>query len=231
MSRERKWMPLYVSEYIGDTAHLTTEQHGAYLLLIMHYWMHGSLPQDTAALARICKLSRTRFESNCSAIAPLFKLGPWRHKRVEEELEKAKNVSERRALAGSKGGRSSRGLNNEQRFVASGLQAIAKQTGTHIHKRSISSTSEYVAAREEAEEEQALEAPTQPAAEPPTEPPAEPAHQARPSGPIPPDHPRALAWARFLGTPLPLHTYRGEKVVFPRPGWPPGARPEIADTG
>ena len=49
----RAWMPLYVGDYLRDTRDLNTLQHGAYLLLIMHYWQHDVLPADDARLAAI----------------------------------------------------------------------------------------------------------------------------------------------------------------------------------
>lgn len=49
-------MPLYITDYLADTAHLGATESGAYLHLIMHYWMHRDLPTDDRALARIAKL-------------------------------------------------------------------------------------------------------------------------------------------------------------------------------
>jgi len=51
------WMPLYVADYLSATSRLTTEQHGAYLLLLMDYWKNGAPPNNDAVLAQITKLS------------------------------------------------------------------------------------------------------------------------------------------------------------------------------
>jgi uncharacterized protein YdaU (DUF1376 family) len=53
----RPWMPLYIADYRKDTAHLSAAEHGAYLLLIMHYWSTGSLPVEDAPLARIAAMT------------------------------------------------------------------------------------------------------------------------------------------------------------------------------
>ena len=53
----RAWLPLYVGDYLRDTRDLNTLQHGAYLLLIMHYWQHDGLPSDDARLAAIAGLT------------------------------------------------------------------------------------------------------------------------------------------------------------------------------
>lgn len=97
------WMPLHVAEYVADTTHLSTVEHGAYLLLIMHYWQNRCLPADDAKLARICRLPVVEFVAIRDTLADFFSDG-WSHKRIDAEIAKAEEKYEKRAYAGRKGG-------------------------------------------------------------------------------------------------------------------------------
>ncbi len=103
MSTKDQWMPLYVGEYLADTGHLTTTQHGAYLLLLMHYWRKRELPTDDKQLAAIAKLPLRIWLDTKETLQAFFYDG-WRHKRVEAEFQRRLEVSEKRAIAGAKGG-------------------------------------------------------------------------------------------------------------------------------
>jgi uncharacterized protein YdaU (DUF1376 family) len=100
---KRPWMPLYVGDYLGDTGHLTTAQHGAYLLLMMHYWRKGELPDCDRQLSKITKLPLKTWCDYRPVLQDFFHDG-WKHKRIDAELMRMMRVSEKRAIAGQKGG-------------------------------------------------------------------------------------------------------------------------------
>ena len=87
-----RWMPLDVADYRADTMHLDAFEHGVYLLLIMHYWQTGGLPDDDDKLARICCCTRAEFRRVRPVIEAFFREG-WKHKRIEKELERAWKVN------------------------------------------------------------------------------------------------------------------------------------------
>jgi uncharacterized protein YdaU (DUF1376 family) len=97
------WMPLYVSEYLGDTMHLTVEQHGAYLLLLMAAWKNdGKLPSDPGALQQISHMSAAQWMRNEHTLQAFFFVTEdfWLHNRVRIELDKAKEHVARKSRAG-----------------------------------------------------------------------------------------------------------------------------------
>jgi len=97
------YIPLFVADYLADTSHLSTTEHGAYLLLIMNYWQRGSaLPSGDAHLCRIARLTAKEWASVKPSIAPFFEEtdGEWRHGRIEAELAKVRSKSKTRAKAG-----------------------------------------------------------------------------------------------------------------------------------
>lgn len=91
MSKPDSWLPLYVAEYLADTTRLTTEQHGAYLLIIMDYWRNGQPPDDDVILARITGLSLPVWKKTKKVIQSFFSVsgGFWKHKRIEAEIIRA----------------------------------------------------------------------------------------------------------------------------------------------
>ena len=100
------WMPLYVADYLSATSRLTTEQHGAYLLILMDYWKNGPPPDNDGVLAQITRLSPSAWSNARTMLEAFFQVesGKWLHHRVDDELAKAnhnKEVNRRRGLAGA----------------------------------------------------------------------------------------------------------------------------------
>lgn len=127
-------MPLYIATYLADTGHLRAAESGAYLHLIMHYWQHNGLPTDDRQLATIAKMTDAEWSNAKALLEPLFKLGGWRHKRVEDEIARAEQKYQKRAAAGQKGGRrkqcasnASAGLNHDSVLPSEELSLSDKQ--------------------------------------------------------------------------------------------------------
>ena len=114
------FMPLYVADYLADAAHLSTAEHGAYLLLLMTYWQRGeALPDDDKKLARITGLSGRNWLRARPVLIEFFEVRDNKlvHRRVERELSRVRDKS----LKNRKGGLAR----------AEQLRANAEQTLSH----------------------------------------------------------------------------------------------------
>lgn len=129
---ERPFMQLYVSDFLGDTLSLSTEQIGAYLLLLMAMWnAKGSLPDDDAKLARIARMSIKKWRAIARELMAYFDRadGQVTHHRLTFELQKSERQSESRAAAGARGGMAN-ALKNHKPGLAS---AVAKRVAGPQH--------------------------------------------------------------------------------------------------
>lgn len=103
----KAWFPFYVGDYLADTQMFTTEQHGAYILLLAHYWSNqGPITSNPTELQNIMGLSKYNFSKNSPLILKKFTLQneKYLHKRMDREIAKAVDISNKKAKAGKVGG-------------------------------------------------------------------------------------------------------------------------------
>jgi uncharacterized protein YdaU (DUF1376 family) len=108
-------MPMYWDAYLADTTHLTTEEHGAYLLLLAAMWRrNGCVPNDDKDNARILGLTKAKWVKVKSRLAPLLTITD--DKITQEKLleiwENTQEKIEKNRANGAKGGRPKSSDNN-----------------------------------------------------------------------------------------------------------------------
>jgi uncharacterized protein YdaU (DUF1376 family) len=128
---DRPWMPLYIADYLADTAHLSTTEHGAYLLLIMAYWRNGGLPCQDAQLARIARLSLKEWLSIRDTIASFFGAGWSSHKRIDAEMTKTDEARNKRSTAGRTAGLASAASRQRKAKRSGNDRSAGRSTSGH----------------------------------------------------------------------------------------------------
>ena len=83
-------LPLWTDAYLADTTHLSTTEHGAYMLVLIAMWRSPtcSLPDDDLLLARISRCGKARWANQIRpALTPFFIIadGRWTQKRLTKE--------------------------------------------------------------------------------------------------------------------------------------------------
>jgi uncharacterized protein YdaU (DUF1376 family) len=112
-------MPLWVSDFIGDTMDLDAKDVGAYLLLLMAMWQRGgSIPSDEKTLKRITRTGRD-FPKIWARLERFFicDSGFLTNGRLASEVQKVVTKREVNAQLGALGGRA-KSLNNKGRGLA-----------------------------------------------------------------------------------------------------------------
>lgn len=116
------YFQFYPADYLADTRHLSTEQHGAYLLLLMTAWSRGGrLPNDPKKLSRIIGSTVKKWHQIWEDISEFWVLDGDEivSERMQKDFQKAVSKSESRATAGKLGGKA-KALKNKEPPLANG---------------------------------------------------------------------------------------------------------------
>jgi uncharacterized protein YdaU (DUF1376 family) len=117
------WYARYTGDYHRKTAHLSLTQHGAYSLLLDHYYSMGRpLPTEIDALYRICKaMSAAERAAVDSVLKEFFELREdgYHNKRGDKELGRREEKRKQQSDAGRKGAEAAHG-NDGQRHDSGG---------------------------------------------------------------------------------------------------------------
>lgn len=133
MARKDSWMPLDVGDYLRDTGHLTTAEHGAYLLLLMHGWVRGgALPAEDERLRAMTKMDGREWKRSRDAVLTFFTLhgDAYRQKRLDVELAKTDRLVEQRSVAG----KASAEARRRQRNFNENPTAVATEASTEAQR-------------------------------------------------------------------------------------------------
>lgn len=109
------YMQLYIADYLADTMHLSTEEHGAYLLLMFNYWQTGrAIPKNR--LAKIARVSSERWGAVEESLKEFFTDNgtEWVHRRIEDDLAAVRETLAKRSSAGKASAQSRRNRKETQ---------------------------------------------------------------------------------------------------------------------
>ena len=105
------YMPFYPGDYLGDTMHLTLEQHGAYVKLMLCMWRTGGwLEDDPKKICQILSITKGRWAKLKPSIERFFiyQDGKFSQQRLLKEREKAREKSAKNSSSGKLGAEAKR---------------------------------------------------------------------------------------------------------------------------
>lgn len=100
------WYARYIGDYQRKTSHLSMVEHGAYTLILDWYYANEQpIPLDTMQVHRICRAFALEEQQAVDTVLNAFFTkteNGWINDRVEEEIEKKQEVSNKRKKAAEK---------------------------------------------------------------------------------------------------------------------------------
>lgn len=131
------WMPMYWGDYFRDTRHLDITEHGAYLLLIGHYWINGKgIANVDKRLATIVGMTLDSWVKIRPTIEEFFTIkdGIWRHSRIDAEIKSSQTKANARSQAGKRGAAARWQTHNNRNANANGKTMLSRATPSPVEE-------------------------------------------------------------------------------------------------
>lgn len=97
------WWPRYVGDYARKTAHLSLAEHGAYALLLDHYYStQKPLDANASVLHRVCRAFASDEQAAVDSVVRQFFVlidGAYHNRKADEELAKRLEIKKNRSSA------------------------------------------------------------------------------------------------------------------------------------
>lgn len=137
MARPDTWMPLKIEPWTKKTARLSLAERGAYMDLLLAYWVGGPLPADDEdTLKRMARCTDKEWKQVRTKVLAFFTRDGdvLRQGRADEELAEAAARYERRASAGRSGGQAKAKQTSKQNpSIATAEQVTEPQASYKEH--------------------------------------------------------------------------------------------------
>lgn len=88
---DRPWKQFFIADHVAETMHLSTLEHGAYMLLLLHYWRSKELPVCEIDLRRITRLSAAQWRKARQKLLAFFSQDgdAYRSAKFDAEIKRA----------------------------------------------------------------------------------------------------------------------------------------------
>lgn len=133
-----EWMPFHIDAFKAKTLHCSFMERWAYMALLTCYWRNQApLPDDEKRLIRMAELSPDEWESVRDIVLEFFvkKDGKLHQSRMDEEIQKAQWIIEKRRAAGRKGGTASGKARSKYNEPDEGESSKRKANASSIAKQ------------------------------------------------------------------------------------------------
>jgi uncharacterized protein YdaU (DUF1376 family) len=136
-------MPFFVKDWIAATVHWSDAERGAYMSLLAHQWVNGSVPPDVSQLARIMGTPSDQFDARWGIVGRKFDgddTGLFNN-RLEEHRKDALRLRDAHSLGARKANANRRARRSAQHDAENGVERSAEHGAVDTPTSTSTSTS------------------------------------------------------------------------------------------